>query len=145
MTPTKRFSIGKMKEGGPWETEEFGTIPAGTVYEPVEEYDDEYTARVRLAILSHGLPEPQQQYMLEEQVEEGVWEEVEPLDDDDDDDIFGLASAAGRVAEGYEGLPPRVERGGDGAVWWLPHRNTSSPQVIFATCPPAPAPEQKNP
>jgi hypothetical protein len=71
--------ISKPYEGPPYETP-WGMTTAG--YETVEEYDDECTARVRCAILNHGLAK--KKYILDEQVEEGMWEEVDTSDDDEE-------------------------------------------------------------
>jgi hypothetical protein len=78
----KRFVIFEKYEGPPFETV-YGTVTeeSGVVTE-VEEYDDEFTARVRVAILNHGLAK--KKYMLEEQVEEGLFQEVDTDGDDED-------------------------------------------------------------
>jgi hypothetical protein len=74
----KRFSIWKPYEGPLYETL-WGTMTtAGD--EIVEQYDDEYTARVRVAILNHGLAK--KKYTLLEQVEEGLWQDVDTDDDE---------------------------------------------------------------
>lgn len=78
MPREKRFTISKAYEGPPI------IMPSGKVasglFQLVEQYDDELTARVRVALLNEGLP--QKKYILEEQVGEGEWVEVENDDDD---------------------------------------------------------------
>jgi hypothetical protein len=76
----KRFTISKPYEGPPVITTPEGVELTGG-YVLVEEYDDEYTARVRVAILNHGLIK--KKYILDEQVEEGLWEEVDTTKDDE--------------------------------------------------------------
>jgi hypothetical protein len=74
----KRFTISKPYEGPPIPTP-WGEFGGG--YEIVEEYDDELTARVRVAILNEGLPK--KKYVLEKCVdaENGEWVEVDDADD----------------------------------------------------------------
>jgi hypothetical protein len=72
----KRFAISKPYEGPPVMTP-WGTECAGGL-ETVEEYDSELTARVRVAVLNHGLAK--KVFTLDEQVEEGLWEEVDTDD-----------------------------------------------------------------
>ncbi len=77
----KRFAISKPYEGSPGETTPWGTpLPKTGLIETVEEYDDEFTARVRVAILNHGLAE--KKYTLHE-VDEGLWQEVDTSDDEE--------------------------------------------------------------
>jgi hypothetical protein len=77
---TKRFDISKLYEGPPV------LMPSGTVatglHETVEQYDDEFTARVRVAILNHGLAE--KKYTLHECIdpENDNWIEVDTDDED---------------------------------------------------------------
>jgi hypothetical protein len=69
----KRFSISKPYDGPPVKTP-WGELGGGRVR--VEEYDDETTARVRVAVLNHGLAE--KVFRLDKCVdqEEGIWEEL---------------------------------------------------------------------
>ena len=73
----KRFEISKLYEGPPISTP-WGT--AKGLYETVERYDDELTARVRVAVLNEGLAK--KKYFLNECVdpENDEWVKV---DDDD--------------------------------------------------------------
>jgi hypothetical protein len=73
----KRFEISKPYEGPPIETP-WGMASTG-LHTTVEQYDDEFTARVRVAILNHGLVK--KMYTLHEQVDEGLWEEVDTDDE----------------------------------------------------------------
>ena len=73
----KRFSISKPYEGPPVEAPWGGK--AEGLYETVEEYDDEYTARVRVAVLNEGLGE--KKYRLDERVDdEDTYVEVDTED-----------------------------------------------------------------
>jgi hypothetical protein len=75
----KRFEISKPYEGPPLEAPWGGT--AEDMYESVEEYDDEFTARVRVAILNEGLA--QKKYRLHQCIdpENEIWEEIEDTND----------------------------------------------------------------
>jgi hypothetical protein len=64
MNKSKRFLISKIRGVN---------FAGGRVV--VEEYNDEFTARVRVAVLNEGLAK--KKYTLDEQVEEGLWEEVD--------------------------------------------------------------------
>jgi hypothetical protein len=73
----KRFEIWKFYEGPPLTTPWGTTVTEGDrcLHDTVEQYDDELTARVRVAILNEGLAK--KKYFLAEQVEEGSWVEVD--------------------------------------------------------------------
>jgi hypothetical protein len=75
----KRFEISKLYQGPPLTTP-WGGIAEG-IYETVEQYNDELTARVRVAVLNEGLA--QKKYFLNgcTDAENDVWTEV---DDDDE-------------------------------------------------------------
>jgi hypothetical protein len=83
---TKRFVIQAPYEGPPIETR-WGFMAGGGHVE-VEKYDDEFTARVRVAVLNHGLKK--KKYTLWEQVEDGDFVEV------DDADVDGEEAEDGR-------------------------------------------------
>jgi hypothetical protein len=79
--PMKRFTISKPYEGDEIIDTPWGKAPAKGMYQVVEEYDDEYTARVRVAVLNHGLPE--KKFILEEDVGDNTFEMVDTDDDDE--------------------------------------------------------------
>jgi hypothetical protein len=78
----KRFEISKLYEGPPITTP-WGSTAEG-LHETVERYDDELTARVRVAVLNEGLAK--KKYFLHECVdpENDEWVEV---DDEDDGEV----------------------------------------------------------
>jgi hypothetical protein len=89
----KRFVIHKDYEGPPVEFRARGGVVTVTegqgLVSTVEQYDDEFTARVRVAVLNHGLKK--KKYTLWEQVEEGDFVEVEDTDVDDEEEEEGVS------------------------------------------------------
>jgi hypothetical protein len=76
----KRFEISKLYEGPPV-TAPWGGIITKGLHKTVERYDDELTARVRVAVLNEGLAK--KKYFLNECVDPENDDWVEVKDDDE--------------------------------------------------------------